>query len=114
MSQISESLAYVEGLIEGMELKDDTKEGKAILAILDLLEDIVEEVVELDEDVEDIKALNDELDEDLGTLEEFVFGDMCDCDCDCEDYDEDDFDLGDIIYEDDDAEGCCECGCDCQ
>lgn len=109
-------LSYLEGYIEGLELTDDTKEGKALFAILDLLKDVVEEIDELENDVEDLEQLGDELDEDLGRMEEFLLGDLCDCDddeCDCGCCDDDDdYEFGDLVYEDDDEdEEECHCGC---
>ena len=97
---LNEKLAYLEGYIDGLDIDDETKEGKAILAILDLLEDIVEETEEMQDDIEDLEQLGDELDEDLGQLEEFILGDLCDCDdddCDCGCCDDDDeYDFGDM------------------
>lgn len=108
-------LSYLEGYIEGLELTDDTKEGKALFAILDLLKDVVEEIDELENDVEDLEQLGDELDEDLGRMEEFLLGDLCDCDddeCDCGCCDDDDdYEFGDLVYEDDDEDEECHCGC---
>ena len=113
MGALNEKLAYLEGYIEGLDVTADTKEGKAILAILDLLEDIVEEDEEMQDDIEDLEQLGDELDEDLGQLEEFVLGDLCECDCGCEDEDDDDdYEFGEIVYEDDDEDEedhCCCC-----
>ena len=100
---LKEQMAFLEGYIEGLEIKDDTKEGKAILAIVDLLDEIVEDLVETEEDVEELDDVVDELDEDLGELEEFLYGDICNCDC-CDDDDEDDedYEFGDIIFEEED------------
>ncbi len=121
MSTLNEKLSYLEGFIEGLGITEDTKEGKAILAIVDLLEDIVEESEEMQDDIEDLEVLGEELDEDLGQIEEFVFGDLCegdcDCGCDCED-DDDDYDFGELVYEDDDEDDEDEedhhCGCGCE
>ena len=72
-----------------------------------------EEAEEMQDDIEDLEQLGDELDEDLGQLEEFVLGDLCECDCGCEDEDDDDdYEFGEIVYEDDDEDEedhCCCC-----
>lgn len=115
MGALNEKLAYLEGYLEGLDVSEDTKEGKAILAIVDLLEDIVEECEEMEDDIEDLEQLGDELDEDLGQMEEFLFDGICDCGCeDGEECEDDEYDFGELIYEDDDEECGCSCGCDCE
>ena len=44
MSYLSERIAYLRGLSEGMGIPGDTKEGKMIASILDFLDDMVEEI----------------------------------------------------------------------
>ena len=46
---ISEKVAYIKGLAEGMELDTDSKEGKIINAIIDALGDIFDEIDALDD-----------------------------------------------------------------
>ena len=81
---VSEKVAYLRGLMEGLDIDDDSKEGKLFAAIVDVLDDMDEDVAELADYIE-------EIDEDLGDLEEFVydFDDDCccddDCDCCCDD-----------------------------
>ena len=77
---------YLKGLAEGLRLNDKTKEGKILLEILDVLEDMALEFENLDEYVSDeVEQIYDEIDE----LSEYI------CD-DCLDYDEeDDYDLFD-------------------
>ena len=57
--EISEKVAYLKGLAEGLALDTETKEGKLIAAIIDVLdemsirfEDIDDNLVELDDDAE--------------------------------------------------------------
>ena len=47
--EITEKVAYLKGLAEGMELDTDKKEGKLLSAIIDVLEDIALEL----EDIQD-------------------------------------------------------------
>ena len=88
---ITEKAAYIKGLAEGVELDNSTKEGKLILALLDLVSDMAEEIAELEEDVDTVFDYCEELDEDLGAVEEMLLDDEdCDCDdcdCDCDDCD---------------------------
>lgn len=44
MSYLSERIAYLRGMAEGMGLSEETNEGKMIAAILDFLDDMTEEV----------------------------------------------------------------------
>lgn len=90
METIGEKVAYLKGLCEGLEISDD-KEGKIIKGILDVLADISIAIEDIEDDVFELNELTDELDEDLGTLEEDFYGEecsCCDCDCDCDEDDE--------------------------
>ncbi len=93
---IREKAAYIKGLAEGLELDNTTKEGKLILALIDLAGDMAEELDNIAEDVDTALDYCEELDEDLGAVEEMLLEDECDCDCDefdcdgdCENCDED-------------------------
>ena len=50
--EITEKVAYLKGLAEGMELDTEKKEGKLLSAIIDVLEDIALEL----EDIQDEQA----------------------------------------------------------
>lgn len=78
-----EKLGYVKGLVKGLDMDESTKEGKILLAMLELLDEITMSVADLEEANEEMTELIDGLDEDLGALEEDFYDD-CDCD-DCED-----------------------------
>lgn len=93
---VSKRVAYLKGLAEGLELDSETKEGKLISVMIDILEDITLEIEEIQED---ITALDDDigsLDDDLEDLEDIIFAGLR------EEDDEDDYDLEDgepIFYE---------------
>lgn len=87
---LSEKAAYIQGLSDGLELDETTKEGKLIAALIDLIGEMTDAINALEEDVDTLNDYIDEIDEDLCAVEEFVYDD-CDCDCDCDDYDYDDF-----------------------
>ena len=116
---ISEKVAYIKGLADGLALSDETKEGKVLKAVIDVLGDIASEIDDLNENQLDIGDELDALSEDLGDVEDIIFGDLddddecCDDDCCCCDDDDDDDDED----EDDDDElefeaTCPECGAD--
>ena len=61
---ICEKIAYIKGLAEGLDLDANTKEGKVIFAILDLLGDITEEICEIEDGLDDMTEQLDAVDED--------------------------------------------------
>jgi len=92
---ITEKAAYIKGLVEGLELDGASKEGKVLLAVIDMISDMAEDITDIAEDIEYLDEYIEELDEDLGALEEYVYelDDECeydeceDCECDCDDCD---------------------------
>ena len=95
---LSERIAYIRGLAEGLGLNADKDEVKVINAIIDLLEDMAYDVQDMEDIVDDVCAQVDEIDEDLCEVEEEVYGAYDGCDCCCDD-DDDDFDDDDVYYE---------------
>ena len=93
---LTERIAYIRGLAEGLGLDADKDEVKVINAIIDLLEDMAYDVTDMEDIVDDVCAQVDEIDEDLCELEEDYYGEYDDCDCCCDD---DDFDDDDVYYE---------------
>ncbi len=92
---LSEKAAYLKGLIDGLEIDDSTKEGKVLLALSDVINEICETVDCIDADVDDIVDFCSSVDEDLSDVEEEVFGETEECECDghcchCDDEDDDD------------------------
>lgn len=82
--ETSESLGYLKGLIDGLDLDANKKETKVIKAIVDVLENLATDVDDMTEGLELVGEQIDAVDEDLADLEEFVYDDDdCDCDCDC-------------------------------
>lgn len=81
---ISEKVAYLKGLADGLDLdKESTKESKLLTNIIDILEEIGFSIEDLEEASE---LLNDGLNavsEDLEDVEDILFGDEDDCDCGC-------------------------------
>ncbi len=83
---LTEKVAYLKGLMEGLEFKAESKEGKIIGLMADILEDMALEITELQDDVDDINEYMEAVDEDLTNVEEELFGecfDDCDDDCCC-------------------------------
>ena len=101
----SEKVAYLRGLLEGLEIDLDSKEGKLYSAIIEVLDELASDVTDMQENQNYLEEKTDEIDHDLGELEEFVFdgGHACHdhdhCECGCEDEDDDDELLSEDFYE---------------
>ena len=86
-----ETSAYIKGLMDGANFDTTTPEGKIIAALADLCGKMADEIETLRDELDVCNAYIEEIDEDLGAVEEIVYDDEdCDC-CDCCD-DEDDED----------------------
>jgi len=75
VDDLRQKVSYLRGLMEGLDIKDDSKEGKIFNAILEILDDISEEIFEIHTVQEEIEAYLDSMDEDLSDLEEEVYED---------------------------------------
>lgn len=94
----SEKVAYIRGLAEGLELDASKKEVKVLNAIIELLEDMALSIADVEDNMSDMAAQLDEVDADLGAMEEDFY--MCEGDEDEEDDDDDDcFCDDDCFYE---------------
>ena len=74
----TESLGYLKGLIEGLDLGDNKKETKVFSAIVDVLSNLVEDIDDMTDGVEMLADQVDAVDEDLADLEEYVYDDYDD------------------------------------
>ena len=83
MMSVSEKVAYLKGLVEGLGLDDYTKEGKILKAVVGVLGDISDDLDSLEGYAAELSEQVDAIDEDLGVLETDYYGYD-------EDYDEDD------------------------
>ena len=75
---IKEKLAYVKGLVEGLELDKSKPEVRVLSAIVELLDDVTLSVSDLEEGYDDLADQVDEIDEDLCALEEDFYDEECD------------------------------------
>ena len=87
---ITEKVAYLKGLMEGMKIDTETNEGKILSAMVDILEDIGLELEDLWNAQGELEDGLDVVSDDLEDVEDTVYG---------EDEDEESFD--DEYYEDD-------------
>ncbi len=75
MSNINDRVAYLKGLAEGMKLSDETNEGKLLLKMLDVLEEMAEEMTSLRADHDELDEYVESIDDDLADMEEYLFDD---------------------------------------
>lgn len=96
---ISEKVAYLKGLADGMELdKETSKESKLIAKIIDVLEEIGLSIEDLEQETEELGEELDAVSDDLADVEELLLEEEEDDECRCDCGEEDDF---------------CGCGCSC-
>ena len=91
--ELTNKAAYIQGLIDGLGIDENTKEGKVIKAMAELLKEMAESVEDLAVEVDETVELVDTLDQDLGDVEEIVY------DLDNDDDDDEDEDFEDCEYE---------------
>ena len=115
---ISEKAAYISGLFDGYELDKTSKEGRIISELLTLVSDMADKINALEADNRDLHEYVEELDHDLGEVEEEVYfgeddyddyDDLNDDDEDYEGEDEDFYEIecpscGDLVYFDESIE----------
>ena len=81
--ELKEKVAYLKGLMEGMEYDVSTKEGKLMAAVVETLDAMAARVEEIDTDVDQLFDEVDAVSEDLEDVEDYLF--------DGEDGDEEDY-----------------------
>ena len=88
--EITEKVAYLKGLMEGMKIDTESNEGKVMAAMADILEDIGLELEDLWNAQGELEDGLDVVSDDLEDVEDTVYGE-----------DEDDESFDDEYYEDD-------------
>ena len=110
---ISENAAYLKGLFDGYEIDKNSKEGKIIGEMLTLIADMADKINALEADNKELHEYVEELDHDLGEVEEEVY--FFDEDEDYEDYDDlnddEDYDGEDDEYYEIECPSCGEIVC---
>ena len=81
---ISEKVAYLKGLAEGLKLDAESNEGKLFAAIIDVLEDMADEIADMQDEMVDLEDGLDAVSDDLSEVEESLY--------ELEDEDEDEWD----------------------
>ena len=94
MKYLYEEVAYLKGLAEGLEISTESKEGKIIHKIVEVLEVFADAIVDLDEDQSQLSEYVESIDEDLADIEDDIYDDG-----DCDELDENEDDLSFIEME---------------
>lgn len=81
---ITERIAYIQGVADTLDLSSGDKKDQLIRSMIDAMNDMALTISDLESELEALGAQVDEIDEDLGAVEEEFYGDMCDCDECCE------------------------------
>lgn len=97
MSDLSDRVAYLKGLAEGMEIVEENKLGKLLYAVIETLGDVADAIQQLADDHEELDEYVESIDDDLAEIEEALFDD--------EDHEEEDYE------DDDDDDDLIECEC---
>ena len=118
---ISEKVAYLKGLAEGLNIDTDkSKEGKLINVMIDILDEIALSIEDLEENSLALGEEIDVLSDDLADVEDIVFDDEDEDEDDEEEFDDDWFEVecpscDEVLVVDEDAleEGYIKCpNCD--
>ena len=110
----TESLGYLKGLLDGLDFDSNKKETKMFKAIIDVLENIIQDVDDVNEDMDLLAEQVDGIDDDLAEVEDYL-SECDDCGC-CDECDDDEYAItcpacGEefTVYEDTVMEGGIEC-----
>ena len=114
MGNIKERVAYLHGLTQGLNINSQSAEGKLLINIIDVLDDMAEEFNNIQMVQEDLETFVESMDEDLSDLEEEVYEEAITddfVDVECPSCRETVSFESDILEEDDDIEvSCPHCG----
>ncbi len=108
---ITENAAYLKGLFEGYEIDNTSKEGKIIAGMLDLIADMADKISALEADNRELHEYVEELDQDLGSVEEDLYLSDDDDEEDDDDDDDDDYEGEDTDYYEVECPSCGEVIC---
>ncbi|HSH35744.1 CD1247 N-terminal domain-containing protein [Schnuerera sp.] len=73
MEYLYQKVSYLKGLAEGLEIEEESKEGKLLLHIIDALEDFADVIDEVIEDHNDLEQYVEYIDEDLTDIEDEIY-----------------------------------------
>lgn len=94
---IKEKVAYVQGLTNGMDINGETREGRLLLNVVDLLDDMADVIESVRSQHDDLEVYVESIDEDLTQLEDDFYDiDTVEMDDDFADEDEEGIDFVEV------------------
>lgn len=76
MKELRKKISYLQGLAEGLDVKSNSKEGRIINGIIEVLGDMANNLDNLGEAHQELETYMEAIDEDLYELESEVFEDL--------------------------------------
>ncbi len=76
MEDLKSQVSFLKGLASGLEVSKETKEGKLLIKIIDVLANISEVVDSLEEDYEELIEYTEAIDQDLTDLEDDFYDEL--------------------------------------
>jgi len=106
VESLANRIAYLRGLAEGMDISEKSSEGKIILELIDIIDDVTAQFHELETRVEEAEDYVEALDEDLEDIELYLFDDdeqLYETVRDCDDDEQDEYATYYDLDDDEDA-----------
>lgn len=75
MDSLISRVAYLKGLVEGLGISNESKEGKITIEVVSILENMAEEIDNLNNSQQDMEEYVESIDSNLNYLEEDLYGD---------------------------------------
>lgn len=78
MEDLHQKVAYLQGLMAGLDLQQDSREGKILVEMVGVMNEVADHIAELRATQEELEDQLEDLEENLTDLEEEVFDDSTD------------------------------------
>jgi phage FluMu protein Com len=91
MKELNERVSYLRGLADGLDVGNDTKEGRLLKEMLEVMGQFAEAIDDLEMAQSELEDYVESINEDLNDLEDEVYEeeeDLDECDCGCDEMDE--------------------------
>ena len=75
MKNIKEKISYLQGLAQGLDINESSKEGRVLTGIIGVLEEMADQLEGIEDAQSDLEEYVETIDEDLYELEDEFFGD---------------------------------------
>lgn len=81
MKELKQRVSYLQGLADGLDVGKETREGRLLTEIIDVLGQFADYIEDLESAQAELEDYVESINEDLNDLEDEVFDDDCDCGC---------------------------------